>query len=78
MAIRNPRLRDADGTEYDPETGLRVGGVPAPPCPYDFWTCPLRSEGLRGDDNLFSSRQAFWDPETMSMLGIKILEGDNA
>ena len=23
--MRSPRLRDADGTEYDPETGQRVG-----------------------------------------------------
>ena len=77
--MRKPRLRDTDGTEYDPETGCprgshggrvyRVGKDGEIVCSddtslpvYDFWTSPLRSEGIKGDANLFE------DPETMSML----------
>lgn len=29
--MRNHRLRDTDGTEYDPETGQRVGALPPYP-----------------------------------------------
>lgn len=71
--MRSPRLRDTDGTPYDPETGERVSGASAEPLVwrvgfdrsadeslpvYDYWTSQLSEVGL------------LEDPETMSMVAL--------
>lgn len=80
--MRNPRLRDTDGTEYDPETGQRVGEAPEPDGPvwrvdYDGGlvcssdtTLPVYdfcTSPLR-PEGIKGDTNLFEDPETMSML----------
>ena len=60
--MRNPRLRDTDGTEYDPETGQRGGAmlivdeagcVPDSALSVGGWKVgPFSFVGLHGDEPL--------------------------
>lgn len=76
--MRNPRLRDTDGTPYDPEAGERVSGTSAEPL---VWRVGFDGELVRSADESLPVYD-FWtsplrdvglngdeDPEAMSRRG---------